>query len=110
MNEIAIYKVAYANLKAFKAWRSLIGKQYIGGAGGTGSVCTAACSLTVYWQEYDGSKNYHEPPAASQQVFNQAAKECSQILLDRVESLLESKLEEARSKAASLAREILGAA
>lgn len=110
MNPLETYQQAKRELQQFNAWASLIGKEYFGGTRGKGceygSVVSATGSLTIYYQESDGAKNYHD---SSQKVNGHIAKamiEHQAAILASVRRQLEEELQTAKQEAANLAAEL----
>jgi len=64
MSMIDQLKQANRELGYIKSWHNLIGKHYKGGGGGEGKISKFISKplVEVYYQEYDGAKNYHEMP------------------------------------------------
>ena len=111
MNPIELYIASKAKLERFLSWRSLIGQEYFGGTRGKGgqygSVVSARCSLTIYFQEYDGAQNYHDSSTDLASFFASAAVANSKAILDHVQGQLERDVEAAKQASEEMAREIL---
>ena len=45
-------------------WMAMLGQEYHGGGGGIGKVKSVRMSAEIYFQESNGSQNYHEIPDA----------------------------------------------
>jgi hypothetical protein len=98
----------YADAKA-SLWRidrviGLVGKRYAGGGGGVGAWKSANVkSLTVYSQESDGARNYHNigcGDAAIEEAINVAALEMAPQIAARAREILAVAVRE-RAKEAS---------
>lgn len=107
MNIIDKYTDANRRLNQFDAWASMIGMRYEGGGGGTGDVVNANGSLEIYFQEYNGSQNYHDLDKEFKGELSEAMKKYSRELISSIRHDLERQLSEAKSAAEVLAKEIL---
>ena len=110
MNSFDEYKKAVSDLRHAEAWKWMIGQRYIGGGGGDGEVVSVSLSMTIYYQEYDGAKNYHEPDKAMVDALGVAAKKMSQQLIDLAILELERVVVEKAKAAVDDANAILAAA
>ncbi len=106
MNTIDEYQAAQHQLRKFNDWASLIGKEYFGGTrgrgGSYGQVVSAAIVLTIYHQEYDGARNYHDLEPDHARFMALVAKDMAGELINRTRKLMEAELEDKRIKALSL--------
>ena len=60
------YLAASRALGELRQWANMLGAEYHGGGGGVGDVAkSSTCSLTLYYQESNGSRNYHEAPRSA---------------------------------------------
>lgn len=97
----AINKFARAKSALAEAleWEEMLGKRFAGGGGGTGYISGVETNVTIYFQERDGSKNYHEIPDALEFALRQVIKENARQLLGQALR----KMEDARDEAAEAA-------
>lgn len=95
MSATIAFNAAVQKLRSFRAWKSLIGKEYFGGTRGKGgeygAVTNATFTCEIYWQQYDGSTNYHPPDKEYQEILNQAALQHASAILATAEALLVQK-------------------
>jgi len=105
MNSIQQYEQAKYNLRSFLEWRRLIGLPHIGGGGGIGAVTKVNCSMTIYFQERDGSNNYHESPC--QETMCKAAHTVSLQIIDKTEALLRDELKLAAKSVSKICKDII---
>ena len=102
------YQQAKRDLQQMKEWRALVGKTYRGGGGGSGDVCMVSASITIYFQEYDGAKNYHDIPCqAGQGAINDVIKEMPLKIIDKAIENMEASLKVTAAKAHEEAASIL---
>lgn len=96
---IGNYKEAVQAIASALAWKSMIGKTFSGGGGGTGYVSGVETNITIYFQERDGSKNYHEIPAPLEFALRQVIKENAHQLLGKAIKRMEADRDEAAEAA-----------
>ena len=110
MNAIEAFQQKRRALRDAESWRALIGKRYGGGGGGTGNVCKAVVTLTVYHQEYDGATNYHEAPHELRGFIERIAMQRGVELIDEALAVMRMDVRSAAEKAAGEANEVLALA
>lgn len=107
MNAIEYFQQKRAALRAAESWRALIGKRYSGGGGGTGNVCNATVTLTIYHQEYDGATNYHEAPHELLGFVEMIVLQRDVALIDAALAAMREDVRVAAEKASAEAHEVL---
>ena len=67
-------------------WMRMIGAPYKGGGGGTGKIHALTVDAKVYYQEYNGSNNYHDMPTGLRVAL-------ATVILNRSNELLVAAME-----------------
>jgi hypothetical protein len=96
-------------------WAAMMGKEYHGGRGGHGKlvkllIMKGAQSPEIYYQESNGSKNYHEIPDDLIAHLETAIKNNFVFLLDRALELQSEELKRIAGLAVIEHKELLAAA
>lgn len=99
VSELEKYKFAKDELRNFEQWASMIGKKYYGGGGGYGKIISANLSATIYYQAYNGDKNYHDSDNEINAALSEAVKDCFCHIVENATKKLRMKVEEAAKKA-----------
>jgi hypothetical protein len=101
MSKVTEYEQLKREIARSKQWYSMLGKRYVGGGGGIGAIASATCAAEIYFQERDGSNNYHEIEGAVKRELQLVFKAALPVLLEKAFA----NLEEQRLAAAKLATE-----
>lgn len=74
MNALNQYAKSKDAKNQAERWISMNGKRYHGGGGGTGAIVYMEVKPTIYYQENNGDKNYHEAPIGFRDAFSEVLK------------------------------------
>lgn len=106
MNPIDKYISVKNELENFRQWKGLIGKEYFGGTRGKGGefgeVVSATGNLTIYYQQFDGAKNYHDTPEYVMPILNDVILKMAPEIIEKIEQRLVQKLSEVAADARKL--------
>ena len=97
-NEIETYKKAKADLATAKEWAGKIGKRYEGGGGGEGYLHACSVGATIYFQQSNGSMNYHNAPPEMCLALARALSG-SEGIIDRAIEIMQARVDELAQKA-----------
>lgn len=91
-------------------WLSMLGKEYNGGGGGIGRVCRVALKAEIYFQDYDGSQNYHEMPSALVDAMQMAIIKNFGVLAMEAQTIIDETARELALKSVSEYASLLASA
>jgi len=98
MTEVEIYKNLKDELWKIKDWWNMYGLHYSGGNGGVGEIRSVEVSATIYYQQSNGSKNYHESSGLFNKTFGKILQKHPELFKETIE-VLEKQLQEQAGKA-----------
>ena len=98
MTEVEIYQKLKNDLWQIKDWWNMYGLDYSGGIGGIGDIRSVNVSATIYYQESNGSKNYHESPKLFNETFGKILQKHPELFREAIK-VLEKQLQEQAEKA-----------
>ena len=91
-------------------WSDKYGKTYSGGGGGVGHVHSAGFRCSIYYQAYNGDKNYHDSTDLSkdlQAILGEAAQAHAGTILETARKLMAARVQTAANAATKEAEAIL---
>lgn len=98
--KIQEYIAKKSELSKFNQWRSMIGKKYSGGGGGVGKVHSVSLNkIEVYYQERDGSTNYHELEKSALRAVEKVIVEHINMIIGEAYQFKEKELKEFAAEA-----------
>ena len=105
------YKAQVALQYEAKRWAGMLGKKYTGGGGGTGELLSfKSLKAVLYYQESDGSKNYHEAPDALLAAIDAEIKHNFPVILESALMAIEGRRMELAREAAKEHADLMQAA
>jgi len=109
MSNIEKFNQFKNELNNAKRWQAMFGKPYSGGGGGVGRIASAEIAkIEIYYQESNGSKNYHGIPSDSARKYiSEAAKVLGHQIINKAIELMHEELKALAEQAKSEAIEVL---
>lgn len=101
------YKRMKSNANQARGWLSMIGKVYSGGGRGMGDLRSVKVGATIYFQETDGAKNYHESPEPFNLALAKVVKRNWSSLVSEALTDMDGEVEESKKLATSEYRQLL---
>ena len=110
MNKIDKLQKIRNEMDQFTRWAAKYGASYSGGGGGFGHIHSARFGCDIYYQAYNGNKNYHgseELPMDVISVLGEAAKAHAGTILETAKKMLQDRVNAAAHDARAEAEKVL---
>ena len=96
-------------IKKAKEWFDLYLKEYFGGGGGVGTFKNISFNCEIYYQESDGSPNYHKPEKEFKSYLDLASSSYATRIIEMAIKLAEEDQKKKAIAAKQEAEEVLKA-
>lgn len=92
MYQINAYKAAKNDLRIAKEWVAMLGKSFAGGGGGEGKLHSLELKAKIYYQEYNGSQNYHNADVSFACELAEAVKAHFDLIVEHALERMERRV------------------